>query len=116
MFTIRSRREAHLRVPDLPVAAAQASSVPTARSDPGRSAAVVQRSSRKTQPGLEQIALVRDAHRPEQIADDEPLIHKDNGALPVTLSRWSLNKVDEASLLPWHSAPGAARPASRASN
>jgi putative transposase len=27
---------------------------------------------------------------------------KGYGALPVTLSRWSLNKVDEASLLPSH--------------
>ena len=31
------------------------------------------------------------------------------GALPANLSHWSPNKLDDAGLLPWHSAPSAAR-------
>ena len=55
-------------------------------------------------------AWVRDAHRPEQIADDtRALDPQEYGALPANLSRWPLNKVDDANLLPWHSAPSAAR-------
>ena len=44
---------------------------PRLEADPGRSAAVVQRSSQRVQPGLEQIALVRDARRSDQIVDDD---------------------------------------------
>jgi hypothetical protein len=44
--------------------------------------------------------------RPEAILEGQRLLYaidpEGYGALPVTLFRWSLNKVDEASLLPSH--------------
>jgi hypothetical protein len=75
--------------------------------------AFVQHSSRSAQPGLEQIALwsVTRIDQTTSLTTIRAFDPQGYGALPTNLSRWSLNKVDEARPSSVASGPSAARPA-----